>query len=108
MARLCFDYGHGGQDSGACYKGRKESSDILCIGKDLAEEIRRHGVIVDETRTSDSTVSLNDRSNFENRNTHNVAKAITSKIVITKVIVLSPKLLNIIFPPQSYLHLNLL
>ena len=70
MARLCFDYGHGGQDPGACYKGRKESSDVLSIGRDVAEEIRRHGVIVDETRTSDSTVSLNDRSNFENRNTY--------------------------------------
>jgi len=68
MARLCFDYGHGGQDPGACYKGRKESSDVLSIGRDVAVEVRRHGVVVDETRTSDTTVSLNDRSSFENRN----------------------------------------
>lgn len=70
MARLCFDYGHGGEDSGACYKGRKESNDVLSLGKAIASEVRRHGVTVDETRTSDITVSLNDRSNFENRNTY--------------------------------------
>ena len=68
MARLCFDYGHGGEDSGACYKGRKESNDVLSLGKAVAAEVRRHGVTVDETRTSDSTVSLNERSGFENRN----------------------------------------
>lgn len=70
MARLCFDYGHGGEDSGACYKGRKESNDVLSLGKAVASEVRRHGVIVDETRTSDATVSLRERSNFENRNNY--------------------------------------
>ena len=70
MGRLCFDYGHGGEDPGATYNGRKESDDVLSIGKEVAEEVRRHGVIVDETRISDTTVSLNDRSNFENRNTY--------------------------------------
>ena len=70
MARLCFDYGHGGEDGGACYNGRKESNDVLSIGRAVAAEVRRHGVTVDETRTSDATVSLNDRSNFENRNTY--------------------------------------
>ncbi|MFR1708863.1 MAG: N-acetylmuramoyl-L-alanine amidase [Clostridium sp.] len=70
MDRLCFDYGHGGEDSGACYNGRKESNDVLSIGRAVASEVRRHGVAVDETRTSDSTVSLNGRSSFENRNTY--------------------------------------
>ncbi|KGM99592.1 N-acetylmuramoyl-L-alanine amidase [Clostridium botulinum] len=70
MARLCFDYGHGGVDSGACYKGRKESNDVLSVGKAIASEVRKHGIIVDETRTSDATVVLNDRSNFENRNSY--------------------------------------
>ncbi|MCH3964539.1 MAG: N-acetylmuramoyl-L-alanine amidase [Clostridium sp.] len=67
MARLCFDYGHGGLDSGACYKGRKESYDVLSIGKAAAAEVRKYGVTVDETRTSDVTVSLEKRSSFENR-----------------------------------------
>lgn len=70
MARLCFDYGHGGEDPGATYNGRKESNDVLSIGKAVAAEVRRHGVTVDEIRTSDSTVSLWERSNFENRNNY--------------------------------------
>ncbi|MHC6180914.1 hypothetical protein ACYUJ6_13845 [Clostridium sp. JNZ X4-2] len=28
MAGLCFDYGHGGSDSGACYKGREENAEV--------------------------------------------------------------------------------
>ncbi len=67
MARLCFDYGHGGSDPGAVYKGRKEKDDVLSLGKAVAAELRRHGVIVDETRTSDKTVSLKERASFENK-----------------------------------------
>ncbi|NFE94372.1 N-acetylmuramoyl-L-alanine amidase [Clostridium botulinum] len=70
MPRLCFDYGHGGNDSGACYKGRKESNDVLSVGKAVAAEVRKHGITVDEIRTSDTTVSLGERSRFENRNTY--------------------------------------
>lgn len=70
MSRLCFDYGHGGNAPGACYKGRKECDDVLSLGKAVTAEIKRHGVVVDETRTTDTTVSLNDRSDFENRNTY--------------------------------------
>jgi N-acetylmuramoyl-L-alanine amidase len=47
MAKLCFDYGHGGSDSGACYNGRKDSMDVLNIGREVAAEVRRHGVTVD-------------------------------------------------------------
>ncbi|MBU3113043.1 N-acetylmuramoyl-L-alanine amidase [Clostridium lacusfryxellense] len=71
MARLCFDYGHGGQDGGACYKGRKESNDVLSLGKAVAVEVRRHGITVNETRTGDSTVGLGERSKFENKNAYN-------------------------------------
>ncbi|MDD4803116.1 MAG: N-acetylmuramoyl-L-alanine amidase [Syntrophomonas sp.] len=67
MARLCFDYGHGGTDPGAVYIGRKEANDVLSLGRSVAEILRRHGVVVDETRTSNTTESLNARSNFENR-----------------------------------------
>lgn len=70
MARLCFDYGHGGNDPGATYCGRREAEDVLYIGRRVAAEVRRHGAIVDETRTSDVAVSLQQRSNFENRNTY--------------------------------------
>ena len=70
MARLCFDYGHGGNDPGSTYKGRKEADDVLYVGRQVAAEVRRFGVTVDETRTSDKTVSLQERSNYENRNNY--------------------------------------
>ena len=43
MSRLCFDYGHGGEDSGASYNGRNEFDDVLSPGeksKSLAESIQ--------------------------------------------------------------------
>jgi len=49
MAKFCFDYGHGGSDPGAVYKGRKEADDVLSLGRAVAAELRRCGVIVDET-----------------------------------------------------------
>lgn len=67
MARVCLDYGHGGEDSGAVYGSRKEKDDNLALGLKVAEELRRHGVIVDETRTKDTTLSLKDRTLFANR-----------------------------------------
>ncbi|WP_040193672.1 N-acetylmuramoyl-L-alanine amidase [Clostridium culturomicium] len=70
MARLCFDYGHGGNDPGATYKGRKEAEEVLNIGKKVAAEVRRFGVIVDETRTSDKAVTLKERSNYENKSNY--------------------------------------
>ncbi|MBU3191336.1 N-acetylmuramoyl-L-alanine amidase [Clostridium bowmanii] len=70
MVRLCFDYGHGGEDSGALYNGRKESNDVLSLGRAIALDIRKHGVIVDEIRTSDVAISLSDRSKYENRSTY--------------------------------------
>lgn len=70
MSRLCFDYGHGGNDPGACYNGRRESNDVLAIGKEVAKEVRRHGVVVDEIRTTDVTLSLQQRSNYENKSNY--------------------------------------
>jgi N-acetylmuramoyl-L-alanine amidase len=70
MARLCFDYGHGGSDPGAVYMGREESEDVLAVGREAAEILRRHGIIVDETRTADVSLSLKERSDFENRGTY--------------------------------------
>lgn len=70
MSRLCFDYGHGGNDPGACYNGRKESNEVLVIGKEVVNEVRRHGVTVDEIRTTDTTLSLQQRSNYENKNNY--------------------------------------
>lgn len=66
MVRLCFDYGHGGKDPGAMYKGRKESDDNLSIGTEVAKRLRIFGVEVDEIRTIDVSISLNERCIFAN------------------------------------------
>ncbi|QCX34673.1 N-acetylmuramoyl-L-alanine amidase [Caloramator sp. E03] len=71
MARVCLDYGHGGEDSGAVYKGRFEKDDNLELSLKVAEELRRHGVIVGETRTADTTLSLKDRTLFANKGNFN-------------------------------------
>ena len=68
---VCLDYGHGGIDPGAGYNGRKEKDDTMDLGKLVAANLRRHGVIVDETRTSDKTVSLTERTNFANKKNYN-------------------------------------
>ncbi|SKC57450.1 N-acetylmuramoyl-L-alanine amidase [Maledivibacter halophilus] len=70
MNRICLDYGHGGSDPGAVYKARCEKDDVLRIGLAVASEVRRHGVLVDETRTTDSTLSLKNRSDMENKKTY--------------------------------------
>lgn len=66
MTRLCFDYGHGGKDPGAIYKNRYESHDNLDIGTKVAQILRGNGIMVDETRTKDITLSLWQRIRFEN------------------------------------------
>jgi len=67
MVRICFDYGHGGRDSGAVYQGRKESVDNLSIGIDIANRVRIFGVEVDEIRTSDVSLGLKERCIFANK-----------------------------------------
>lgn len=70
---VCFDYGHGGGDIGAPLRNssgtviRREKDDTLKVGMLVAQDLRRHGVTVDETRTNDKTLSLAQRANFENR-----------------------------------------
>ena len=70
MSRICLDYGHGGSDPGAVYKGRKEKDDVLKVGLEVAKILRSYGVLVDETRTADKTVSLKERSDMENKKTY--------------------------------------
>ena len=67
MIRLCCDYGHGGSDPGAVYKGRKEKDDVLKLGLAVVKELRKYGIEVDETRATDTTVSLKGRSDFEKK-----------------------------------------
>lgn len=70
MSKVCLDFGHGGSDPGAVYKGRKEKDDVLKVGLEVAKILRSQGVSVDETRTTDKTMGLKDRSNMENKNNY--------------------------------------
>lgn len=70
MAKICFDYGHGGRDPGAVYKGRKEAADNLRLGSDVAKTLRKRGIEVDETRRFEQTVSLKERSDFERKGSY--------------------------------------
>ncbi len=58
---------NGGQDPGAVYNGRLEKDDVLRLSLAVAEEVRRHGLTVDETRRTDRHVSLSERSKMELR-----------------------------------------
>lgn len=59
--KLLFDYGHGGNDPGANYKGRKEADDVLRLGRAVAKRLRGAGVVVHETRTTNETLGLGAR-----------------------------------------------
>ena len=41
--KILFDYGHGGSDPGANYKGRKEADDVLRLGQAVAKRLRGAG-----------------------------------------------------------------
>lgn len=62
-----LDYGHGGSDPGACSGGLMEKSMNLFTGEACRAELQRHGITVYTSRTSDITVSLNERTNLANR-----------------------------------------
>ncbi len=67
MGLYYFDYGHGGKDPGATYKGRKEADDVLKVGMKTAAIMRANGHTVDESRTTDKTLSLRQRTNDANK-----------------------------------------
>lgn len=59
--KILFDYGHGGNDPGANYKGRNEADDVLRLGRAVAKRLRGAGVVVHETRTTNETLGLGAR-----------------------------------------------
>lgn len=67
--KIFLDYGHGGNDPGAIGNdGVKEKDIVLEVGKRVKYHLERHGQIVIESRDSDKTVSLSERSNKANKN----------------------------------------
>jgi N-acetylmuramoyl-L-alanine amidase len=63
---ICIDAGHGGKDSGAVNGKRYEKDDNLRLGLVVGQLLLNQGLSVVYTRTTDKTVSLQERSNFAN------------------------------------------
>lgn len=61
---VVIDPGHGGSDVGATRNGIYEKNITLDISKRVAELLRKKGYIVEMTRTTDKTVSLQERVEF--------------------------------------------
>ena len=66
MAKWLIDPGHGGVDSGASYKGRRECDDVLRLSLRVGELLKNNNESVHYTRSTDTTISLNERSSKEN------------------------------------------
>lgn len=64
--RVCLDYGHGGNDLGASYRGNYESRDTIRLGKIISSYLESFGIVVIETRNKDIYVSLSDRCKIGN------------------------------------------
>lgn len=66
-ARVFLDYGHGGADGGAPgIGGRLEKEDVIRVGLLIADKLRNQGIIVDESRTTDQTLTLKQRTDMAN------------------------------------------
>lgn len=70
MAKWLLDPGHGGNDPGACYKGRAEADDVLRLAKRVGEILSSNGESVSYTRTSNTTVSLSQRSAMDRQGSY--------------------------------------
>ena len=66
MAKWLIDPGHGGVDSGASYKGRRECDDVLKLSLRVGELLKNNNENVYYTRSIDTTLSLLERSKREN------------------------------------------
>lgn len=64
--RIILDAGHGGFDSGAVYKGRKEKDDCLRLALEVGDRLVQNGLQVAYTRTTDVYRNANDRIHIAN------------------------------------------
>ncbi|MDO4329392.1 MAG: N-acetylmuramoyl-L-alanine amidase [Lachnospiraceae bacterium] len=64
---IIIDPGHGGQEPGAIFEGRKEKDDNLRLALAVGDILENAGIRVLYTRTSDMTQSLNEKAEIGNR-----------------------------------------
>lgn len=67
MKRVFLDAGHGGKDPGGTGNGLKEKDIALSVTMKIGNILKKHGVIVEYSRTSDEIISLGERSSMANR-----------------------------------------
>lgn len=67
MTKVMNDYGHGGTDPGALGNGLREKDLTLAIGKKVDAILKKHGLVIVNSRTTDTTVSLTTRSTKANK-----------------------------------------
>ena len=53
MAKIVIDAGHGGEEPGAVYQGRKEKDDNLALALEVGRILEDNGTEVVFTRTED-------------------------------------------------------
>lgn len=70
--KVFLDSGHGGKDTGAVGNGIKEKDRALDYCLDIGQELKRHGVEVVYSRTSDIFLELNERAVKANKTDSNV------------------------------------
>ena len=66
--KICLDAGHGGNDCGAVNGNFYEKEAALMIACKLGKALELAGVEVIYTRKNDSTVELEERTAFANKN----------------------------------------
>lgn len=70
--KVCIDPGHGGSDSGATYNGMLEKNCNLDIANAVNSELNKYGVSTVMTRTTDTYVSLENRTLIAKNNSCNL------------------------------------
>lgn len=66
IMKVYIDPGHGGNNPGATYNGRKESEDVFRLSQSVKESLEKFGVTVKLSRTSDEDPELNARTKQAN------------------------------------------
>ena len=67
VEKIMIDAGHGGNNPGATYEGRRESDDVLRLALAVGEILQNDGFEVVYTRTDDSTQSVAEKAALANQ-----------------------------------------
>lgn len=82
--KVVIDAGHGGSEVGATYGGIYEKDVNLAIAKYVEEELKKHGVRVYMTRTSDVTTSLSSRTTLANSINADLFVSVHNNAIVNK------------------------